>query len=78
MGHTLATPLGRMVIEDPHQSLHFLREGNIDGALYLAGARGHPLSVLIMIKSISISWSADHHRRARSQLRATRGRDDRL
>jgi hypothetical protein len=29
--------------EDAHQSLHFLREGTIDGALYLAGARGHPL-----------------------------------
>jgi len=29
--------------EDAHQSLHFLREGNIDGDLYLAGARGHPV-----------------------------------
>jgi hypothetical protein len=27
--------------DDAHQSLHFLREGNIDGALYIAGARGH-------------------------------------
>ena len=26
---------------DAHQSLHFLREGNIDGDLYIAGARGH-------------------------------------
>ena len=29
--------------EDAHQSLHFIREGTIDGALYLAGARGHPV-----------------------------------
>ncbi len=27
-------------VEDAHQTLHFLREGNIDGPLYLAGARG--------------------------------------
>lgn len=27
--------------DDAHQSLHFLREGNIDGALYITGARGH-------------------------------------
>ncbi len=30
-------------VEDAHQSLHFLRESSIDGALYLAGARGHPV-----------------------------------
>ena len=29
--------------EDAHQSLHFLREGNIEGPLYLAGSRGHPV-----------------------------------
>jgi len=29
--------------EDAHQSLHFIREGDINGNLYLAGARGHPL-----------------------------------
>lgn len=28
--------------EDAHQSLHFIREDNIHGDLYLAGARGHP------------------------------------
>ena len=27
-------------VEDPHQTLHFLREGDINGQLYLAGARG--------------------------------------
>ncbi len=27
--------------EDPHQTLNFLREGNINGDLYIAGARGH-------------------------------------
>jgi hypothetical protein len=27
--------------DDAHQSLHFLREGDINGALYLAAARGH-------------------------------------
>jgi hypothetical protein len=27
--------------DDAHQSLHFLREGNINGDLYLTGARGH-------------------------------------
>jgi hypothetical protein len=27
--------------DDAHQSLHFLREGNIEGPLYIAGARGH-------------------------------------
>jgi hypothetical protein len=27
--------------DDAHQSLHFLREGNIDGDLYITGARGH-------------------------------------
>ncbi len=27
---------------DAHQTLTFLRQGNIDGPLYLAGARGHP------------------------------------
>jgi hypothetical protein len=27
-------------VEDPHQTLQFIREGNIEGALYLAGARG--------------------------------------
>lgn len=29
--------------EDAHQSLHFFREGSIDGDLYLAGSRGHPV-----------------------------------
>ncbi len=28
--------------EDAHQSLHFFREGDIHGALFLAGARGNP------------------------------------
>ncbi|MDO8631135.1 MAG: hypothetical protein Q7R41_11645 [Phycisphaerales bacterium] len=28
-------------VEDAHQTLQFLREGNINGQLYLAGARGH-------------------------------------
>ena len=28
--------------EDAHQSLHFIREGTIDGDLYLGAARGHP------------------------------------
>jgi hypothetical protein len=27
--------------DDAHQSLHFLREGNIEGNLYIAAARGH-------------------------------------
>ena len=31
------------VPDDAHQTLHFLRQGNIDGPLYLAGVRGHPL-----------------------------------
>ena len=30
-------------VEDAHQTLTFLREGSIDGDLYLAGARGHPV-----------------------------------
>ena len=29
--------------EDAHQALHFIREGDINGDLYLAGSRGHPL-----------------------------------
>ncbi len=37
----VAQPNGPTGLDDAHQSLHFLREGNIDGALYLAGARGH-------------------------------------
>lgn len=28
-------------VEDPHQTLNFIREGNIDGRLFIAGARGH-------------------------------------
>lgn len=28
-------------VEDAHQTLNFLREGNINGDLYLAGSRGH-------------------------------------
>ena len=35
--------IGNPGTEDAHQSLHFLREGSIDGTLYLAGSRGHPL-----------------------------------
>jgi hypothetical protein len=31
-------------VQDPHQTLNFLREGGVDGALYLAGARGRILS----------------------------------
>ena len=31
-------------VQDPHQTLNFLREGNIEGDLYLAGARGRILS----------------------------------
>src|SRR5262249_41483138 len=34
------SPLGP-VTEDAHQTLNFLREGSIDGDLYIAGARGH-------------------------------------
>jgi hypothetical protein len=34
---------------DPHQTLQFLRQGNIDGDLFLAGARGH--------------WNRDDHDR---------------
>ena len=34
------SPLGP-VTEDAHQTLNFLREGNIEGDLYIAGARGH-------------------------------------
>ena len=34
------SPLGP-VTEDAHQTLNFLREGNIDGDLYIAAARGH-------------------------------------
>ena len=30
-------------IDDPHQTLTFLRQGSITGQLYLAGARGHAL-----------------------------------
>ncbi len=30
-------------IDDPHQTLTFLRQGSITGPLYLAGARGHAL-----------------------------------
>jgi hypothetical protein len=30
-------------IEDAHQTIQFLRQGNIDGPLFLAGARGHPI-----------------------------------
>jgi len=30
-------------VEDHHQTLHFLRQGDIKGPLYLAGARGHPV-----------------------------------
>lgn len=37
------TPLGP-VTEDAHQTLNFLREGNIDGELYIAGARGRILA----------------------------------
>ena len=29
--------------ENAHQSLHFFREGSVQGDLYLAGARGHPV-----------------------------------
>jgi hypothetical protein len=28
-------------VTDPHQTLNFIREGNIDGRLFIAGARGH-------------------------------------
>jgi hypothetical protein len=28
-------------VADPHQTLNFIREGNIDGRLFIAGARGH-------------------------------------
>ncbi len=30
-------------VEDGHQTLAFLREGSMDGALYVAGSRGHPV-----------------------------------
>ncbi|HET9530701.1 MAG TPA: hypothetical protein VFQ92_10135 [Blastocatellia bacterium] len=36
------TPLGPMTLS-AHQTLNFLREGNIEGTLYIAGARGHIL-----------------------------------
>ena len=30
-------------VEDPHQTFQFLREGDINGDLYMAGARGNPV-----------------------------------
>ena len=36
------TPLGP-VTQDAHQTLNFLREGSIDGDLYIAAARGHAI-----------------------------------
>ncbi len=30
-------------VQDAHQTLQFLRQGDINGPLYLAGARGHPI-----------------------------------
>ncbi len=44
--------------EDAHQSLHFLREGNIEGPLYLAGSRGHPVFGAITTSSISFRLTA--------------------
>ena len=40
--HQVYTPAGPDTL-DAHQTLNFLREGSIDGALYVAGARGHPV-----------------------------------
>ena len=42
LGH-VPSPFEEPDKTDAHQTLTFLREDNIDGALYLAGARGHPV-----------------------------------